>query len=196
MQSLGRPRLRLTAISSAVVRSNGRACRTLSRGPEWNPTPAHAAVDRLSLAPTTWTPEAVKARFIAAADTLRRLRQDGVRRRVTYWPDMVREFNTDYGWGSASAPDDPPGGEEIDRMDEVLGWCMWIEPGAAQLVWARAADKPWWWISRKLGRWGFPRGERQLQRLHADAIDVIVRRLNTGDVPEQRSGRDCRVRPE
>ena len=41
--------------------------------------------------------------------------------------------------------------EAIDRMDEALGWLMWLEPEERQLVWLRAEGLPWKWITRRLG---------------------------------------------
>jgi hypothetical protein len=44
-----------------------------------------------------------------------------------------------------------PAPETIDRMDEALGWLMWLEPEERRLVWARAQGLPWKRVTRRLG---------------------------------------------
>jgi hypothetical protein len=40
--------------------------------------------------------------------------------------------------------------EAIDRMDEALGWLLWLEPEERQLVWLRAEGVPWKRITHRL----------------------------------------------
>ena len=41
--------------------------------------------------------------------------------------------------------------EAIDRMDEALGWLMWLDPEERRLVWLRAEGMPWKRITLRLG---------------------------------------------
>ena len=93
---------------------------------------------------TGWTPELVAERLAEAADVLARLPDERVRGLYVLWPRLVGEPCT-HARPAAAAP------EAIDRMDETLGWLMWLEPEERQLVWLRAEGMPWKWITRRLG---------------------------------------------
>ncbi len=98
----------------------------------------------MALAAQRWTPTLVAERLAEAADVLARLPDQRVRGLYDLWPRLVGE---PYGHARAAAA----APEAIDRMDEALGWLMWLEPEERQLVWLRAEGLPWKWITRRLG---------------------------------------------
>ena len=127
-----------------------------------------------------WTPELVKDRLAAATDVLRRLRVPGIQRRVTYWPEWMRAWKSVMAETRAPDPTEaPPGGQEIDDMDEALVWLSWLDRREQQVVWARACLVQWWKISGKMRR-----SERTLKTVYDAAIDKIVERLNSGVEPK------------
>ena len=99
-----------------------------------------------------WTPmlvadrlaDAAEARRADAADALARLPDERVRGLYDLWPKLV---------GSPCRHARPPAAapEAIDRMDEALGWLMWLDPEERRLVWLRAEGVPWKRITRRLG---------------------------------------------
>ena len=91
-----------------------------------------------------WGKEAVARRLEEAADVLSRLPAERGRGFYDLWPRIVGE-PCGCTRPTAAAP------EAIDRMDEALGWLMWLEPEERQLVWLRAEGMPWKWITRRLG---------------------------------------------
>jgi hypothetical protein len=91
-----------------------------------------------------WDPEAVAGRLEEAVDVLTRLPDEQVRGLYDLWPKLVGE-PCRHARPAAAAP------EAIDRMDEALGWLMWLGPEERQLVWLRAEGMPWKWITRRLG---------------------------------------------
>jgi hypothetical protein len=93
---------------------------------------------------TGWTPELVAERLAESADVLARLPDERVRGLYDLWPRLVGE-PCRHARPAAAAP------EAIDRMDETLGWLMWLDPEERQLVWLRAEGMPWKWITRRLG---------------------------------------------
>ena len=91
-----------------------------------------------------WDNEAVARRLEEAADVLARLPDERVRGLYDLWPRLLGEPCRS-ARPAAAAP------EAIDRMDEALGWLLWLETGERQLVWLRAEGLPWKWITRRLG---------------------------------------------
>jgi hypothetical protein len=91
-----------------------------------------------------WDNEAVARRLEEAADVLARLPDDRVRGLYDLWPRLVGE-PCGHARAAAAAP------EAIDRMDEALGWLMWLEPEERRLAWLRAEGMPWKRITRRLG---------------------------------------------
>src|SRR5918995_6671090 len=91
-----------------------------------------------------WDNEAVARRLEEAADVLARLPDERVRGLYDLWPRLVGEA-CGHARAAAAAP------EAIDRMDEALGWLMWLEPEERRLAWLRAEGLPWKWITRRLG---------------------------------------------
>jgi hypothetical protein len=91
-----------------------------------------------------WDQEAVAGRLEEAVDVLARLPDEQARGLYDLWPKLVGE-PCRQARPTAAAP------EAIDRMDEALGWLMWLESEERQLVWLRAEGLPWKWITRRLG---------------------------------------------
>ena len=96
------------------------------------------------MAEQRWTPTLIAERLAEAADALDRLPDARVRDFYDLWPRLVGEPRN-HARPAAAAP------EVIDRMDETLGWLMWLEPEERQLLWLRAEGMPWKWITRRLG---------------------------------------------
>jgi Domain of unknown function (DUF6362) len=44
-----------------------------------------------------------------------------------------------------------PAPDAIDRMDEAIGWLMWLDLEERRLAWLRAEGMPWKRITRRLG---------------------------------------------
>jgi Domain of unknown function (DUF6362) len=96
------------------------------------------------MAEQRWTATLVADRVAEAADTLARLPDERVRGLYGLWPKLVGA-PCRHARPAAAAP------EAIDRMDEALGWLMWLDPEERPLVWLRAEGLPWKWITRRLG---------------------------------------------
>jgi Domain of unknown function (DUF6362) len=91
-----------------------------------------------------WDKQAVAMRLGEAADVLARLPDERVRGLYDMWPKLIGAPGK-HARPAAAAP------EAIDRLDEVLGWLMWLDPEERQLVWLRAEGLPWKWIIHRLG---------------------------------------------
>jgi Domain of unknown function (DUF6362) len=96
------------------------------------------------MAEQRWTATVVADRVAEATDTLARLPDQRVRGLYDLWPRLIGDPYRHAG-PAAAAP------EAIDRMDEALGWLMWLEPEERRLVWLRAEGLPWKWITHRLG---------------------------------------------
>jgi hypothetical protein len=118
-----------------------------------------------------WTPLLLAERLAEAADVLDRLPEPKLPGLYSLLPLV---------------PDGPAGGarerpaaaaqEAIDRMDEALGWLLWLEPEERQLVWLRAEGLPWKWITRRLGI-----GRTTAWQRWSTALRRIAVRLNAED---------------
>jgi hypothetical protein len=86
----------------------------------------------------------VAERLAEAADALARLPDELTRGLYDLWPKLMGAPGR-HARPASAAP------EAIDRMDETLGWLMWLDPEERQLVWLRAEGLPWKWITRRLG---------------------------------------------
>jgi Domain of unknown function (DUF6362) len=102
------------------------------------------AVEDSRRAGPPWTPAVVADRLVEAADVLARLPEERLCGLYDLWPRIVVEPS---GWTrpTAAAP------EAIDRMDDALGWLMWLEPEERRIVWMRAEGLPWKRITSRLG---------------------------------------------
>lgn len=117
----------------------------------------------------------VKARLQEAAATLKRLkvsRHDFPDSQVTWWPDVVRAASEAYGYDKTHTARSAPSPGAIDRMEEVLGWLLWLDNGYQKLVWARAERITWRQLETADGR-----SRETLRKEHDAALAVIVERL-------------------
>jgi len=119
-----------------------------------------------------WDNKAVASRLAEAADVLARLPDERVRGLYDLWPKLVGE-PCRHARPAAAAP------EAIDRMDEALGWLIWLEPEERRLVWLRAEGLPWKRITHRLGI-----GRTSAWQRWTTALLKISVRLNAAD--EQR----------
>jgi len=76
----------------------------------------------------------------------------------------------------------PPSPRAISRMEETLGWLVWLEPTDAKIVWLRATGERWKAVCWKVG---LVRSAAHQHWLYA--LCVIVLRLNGQKVPSKRS---------
>ena len=116
-----------------------------------------------------WDKEAVAMRLEEAADVLARLPEERGRGLYDLWPRILGE---PFGCArpAAAAP------EAIDRMDEALGWMMWLEPEERHLTWLRAEGLPWKRITHRLGI-----GRTTAWQRWTTALLKISIRLNAAD---------------
>jgi hypothetical protein len=119
------------------------------------------------MAEQRWTTTLVADRVAEATDTLARLPDERVRGLYDLWPKLIGAPGR-HARPAAAAP------EAIDRMDEALGWLMWLEPEERQLVWLRAEGLPWKWITRRMGI-----GRTTAWQRWTTALLKIVVRLDT-----------------
>ena len=96
------------------------------------------------LAGRSWDQETVAERLEEALDVLARLPEERVRELYDLWPRLLGE-PCRQPRPAAAAP------EAIDRMDEALGWLLWLEPEERRLVWLRAEGVPWKRVAHWLG---------------------------------------------
>lgn len=117
--------------------------------------------------------EMVKARLREAAATLRRMkheRWDYPPERLAWWPDVVRRAADAYGYYDAKGVRVPPEPGAIDRMEEVLGWLLWLgDSGDQALVWARAERITWRQLETRDGR-----SRETLRKVYDKALAVII----------------------
>jgi hypothetical protein len=109
----------------------------------------------------------VASRLEEAVDVLARLPNEQVRGLYDLWPKLVGE-PCRHARPAAAAP------EAIDRMDEAVGWLMWLEREERRLVWLRAEGVPWKRITHWLGI-----GRTTAWQRWTTALLKIVVRLNT-----------------
>jgi hypothetical protein len=91
-----------------------------------------------------WDKDSVARRLEKAADVLARLPEEKVCGIYDLWPRLV-------GASCASVSPAAPAPDAIDRLDEALGWLMWLDPDERRLVWLRAEGLPWKRITNRLG---------------------------------------------
>lgn len=104
------------------------------------------------------TPDEVFERLKEAAQTLRRVPTiKGPKGHGTHWPEWLRDAKLAYGYDSSQAELNEramriqASPEQIDKMDEALGWLQLIEKSKAQFIWARANNQRWGRIATRMG---------------------------------------------
>jgi uncharacterized protein DUF6362 len=126
--------------------------------------------DMLDAAPDL---EETKSRLAEAADALRRLTMNGIKpsRLRSQWPDIVQRAEEAYGWTAERMRPPRPSPAQITRMDEAIGWLLWLDAEERKLVWARSMGLSWRKIEDLDGR-----SVRTLQTLFAGAMRRILAR--------------------
>lgn len=121
--------------------------------------------------------EDTKARMAEAADALRRLSMHGLKPSGlrSQWPDIVHRVEEAYGWTGERMRPARPTPAQITRMDEAIGWLLWLDEDERKVVWARAMGLSWRRIEDMDGR-----STRTLQTLFAAALRRILARRRTG----------------
>lgn len=95
-----------------------------------------------------WSSEIVRARFVEAADTERRLPKGGAGSATGYWPSYIYTFEDKAGWGTKRLAEEremrmsriPPSSAAISRHEEVMRWTAAFIPDERRrrIVWAWA----------------------------------------------------------
>ncbi|BCO30093.1 hypothetical protein TspCOW1_01960 [Thiohalobacter sp. COW1] len=97
-----------------------------------------------------WTIEQVAERFNEAAQTAHRLPAVRVQGYFNTWPAILRQ-----PWETFAGEDGeyrlPPDPTAIDRMEETMGWVLWLGEEDRHLVWMRADGYRWRDICRRFG---------------------------------------------
>ena len=117
----------------------------------------------------------VKARLREAAATLKRMhleRWDYPSQRTAWWPDVVRPASDAYGYQDTHMARSVPTPGDIDSMEEVIRWLLWLEDGDRKLVWLRAERVTWRQLEDADGR-----SRETLRKMYDKALAVIVGRL-------------------
>ncbi len=86
---------------------------------------------------TTWTNDAIAARFEEASDTAHRLAPVRVQGYFNVWPVIVRQQWEELARDNARKHF-PPSPEAIDRMVETMKWVQPLTVEERHLVWMRA----------------------------------------------------------
>ena len=118
----------------------------------------------------------VKAHLREAAATLKRMhleRWDYPSQRTAWWPDVVRDSSDSYPDETTKVSRAAPAPGAIDRMEEVIGWLLWLtNNGDQRLVWARASRLTWRQLETNDGR-----SRETLRKVYDKALAVIVAQL-------------------
>jgi Domain of unknown function (DUF6362) len=122
---------------------------------------------------TTWTASLVEEWLVEAADVLKRLPAVRVQGYYSLWPQIAYDFADLVGQAPSPLKRPIPSPAAISRMEETLGWMVWLQPVDAKIVLLRAAGKRWKTICWTVG----------LQRAAAHqhwlyALCIIALRLN------------------
>lgn len=99
---------------------------------------------------TTWTNDAIAARFEEAIDTVRRLPPVRVQGYFNVWPVIVRQQWEQLARDKGYKPF-PPSPEAIDRMVETMKWVIPLTVDERHLVWMRATGVEWVDIGKRFG---------------------------------------------
>lgn len=136
-----------------------------------------------------WTRNQVEERLYEAADVMKRLPPVKAQGYYNLWPSIVREFADLVGQEPPRLRRPPPAPAAISRMEETLGWLVWLEPDEARLVWMRAERARWRTICQRFGI-----ARATAHRRWEYALSVIVWRLDKRPLPRKWSRRFLRAR--
>ena len=75
-----------------------------------------------------WTPTLVEERLVEAASVMKRLPNVRVPGYFNTWPKMLVEFADLIEQEPARLRLPPPAPDAITRMEEALGWLVWLDP--------------------------------------------------------------------
>jgi hypothetical protein len=142
----------------------------------------HGRRNEISMSETGWTPELVAQRLAEAVDVLARLPDAKMRGYYGPWRTLVGAT----GIGPSPAA---PAPEAIDRMDQALGWLIWLEPEERRLVWLRAEGLPWKRISHRFGI-----GRTTAWQRWTTALLKISVRLNAADEQKRPNNKTLNTR--
>jgi uncharacterized protein DUF6362 len=143
----------------------------------------------------------VRARFVEAADTERRMPYSGVSGRTGFWPEYTHTFEEMNGWGTKRLAQErefrlrriPPSSGAISRFEEVLEWAAnrIDDEDRRRLVWAfahcRAGEQS---FSDKCAREGWNRIV-SYRRLNAIFQRIAIELTNAGvllQLPDEQWG--------
>jgi hypothetical protein len=84
------------------------------------------------------------------------------------WPDVIHRVEEAYGWTVGRVRPPRPSPAEITRMDEAIGWLLWLDADQRKVVWARSMRLSWRRIEDMDGR-----SVRTLQNIHMAALQRI-----------------------
>ena len=123
--------------------------------------------------------------------TLHNLRvSSGPKEPQACWPEPIADFWTAYGSTAPFLTRPVPSSEQIDRMDEVLGWLSTLRrqpaPDEAErllwcrILWARGAMFSWDVIADELKAQGHKISGKTVQRRHEVALGCLVRIAQRG----------------
>jgi hypothetical protein len=126
----------------------------------------------MALTGPRWTAALVAGRLAEAAEVLGRLPKQKVRGFYSLLPLLPDGPAANGGRARPAAP----APEAIDRMDQALGWLMWLEQEERGLVWARTQGLPWKRVTRRLGI-----GRTTAWQRWTTALLKITVRLNAED---------------
>lgn len=128
-----------------------------------------------------WTPTLVEERLVEAASVMKRLPNVRVPGYFNTWPKMLVEFADLIEQEPARFRLPPPAPDAITRMEEALGWLIWLDPIDSKIVWLRASGERWKTICWKVGLARTAANQHWLY-----ALCVLAWRLN-GRQPRRRS---------
>jgi len=134
------------------------------------------------MAEQAWTPSLIEERFVEAADVMKRLPDVRVPGYFNTWPKALQEFADLVGQDPPQLRRPRPAPDAISRMEETLGWLVWLEPVDAKIVWRRASGERWKAICWTVG---LARSAAHQHWLYA--LCVISLRLSGRRIPGKRS---------
>jgi hypothetical protein len=131
---------------------------------------------------THWTPSLIEERFVDAADVMKRLPDVRVPGYFNTWPRALREFADMVGQETGPLHRPRPSPAAISRMEETLGWLLWLEQLDRKIVWRRAKGDRWKAVCAEVGL------TRSAAHQHwMFSLCVISLRLNGRRIPSKRS---------